>query len=488
MKLNASQTTHLEQRLTLTPTMRLALEVLQKPHMELKAFIEEQLQENPLLEVEDGSDDAHAADLPDTQPEQPSEEEPFKELDDNMVEALLSNEPERHRQEANDTEEALDTRAASPPTLHEHLRRQLWRLSLSANEYRFGELLIDQIDEHGYFVGALDEAAQAAACTTVEAERLLGFIQTFDPSGVGARDLRECLLIQLCQQQQAESLAAQIVRDHLPLFLQQNLKRLATICHRPPNDIEAACHIIRQLNPKPNRSFAPEPEQPSPPDLVVRRLDGQYEIELLDDDLPHLSVNRTYRRMLSDPDTTGDVRTFLKDRLRQALWFIRAIEQRNTTLLAIARCIISFQREFLEHGPRALKPLTQAQVAQAVGRHPSTVGRAIAGKAMDTPFGVIPLERFFASRIPQDSHGQTSLSDATIKGEIETLIAQEDSRHPLSDEAIATHLRTRNIHVARRTVAKYRGELRLLPTHLRRRTALYCGRPNVVEGTPSDGV
>jgi RNA polymerase sigma-54 factor len=306
-------------------------------------------------------------------------------------------------------------------------------------------------------------------------------IQTFDPPGVGARDLRECLLLQLRRQGLSESLSAQILRDHFPAFLQRRLRRLASACHRPVEEVEAAYALIQRLQPRPSRGREPSLSMPVIPDLAVRRLESRYEVEWLDDRLPRLVMSTAYRRMLHNPDTPADAKQFLQDRLRHATWVIRAVEQRAATLLAIARCILTVQRDFLEHGPQALKPLTHAQVAQAVGRHPSTVGRAIAGKSIDTPYGIIRLERFFASRVPQ-RHPNDVLSDATVKAQLQALIRDEDPSTPLSDEGMVAKLRAHGACVARRTVAKYRVELKILPAYLRRQARM--GRDPATAASP----
>lgn len=458
MKPQITQTTQQEQRLVLTPSMKTALQVLQMPRQELAVFLEHQLEENPLLELSEESQEAGPAE--DSQPPDGgrSEEDPFRHLGEAEDEAPPS----------------IESHPTKPPTLQESLHLQLGCLSLPEADHRVGELLIEHLDEHGYLATPIEELAQAVQAPPREVERVLCVIHTFDPPGVGARDLQECLLIQLHHRGLDDTLAAVIVRDHFAHLCARNLKRLAAQCRRPLAEVEAAYRAIQQLEPKPCRAFATDLAAPLIPDLVVRTMDDSYEVELHDEDVPRLRLSPTYLRMLQDPNASVEVTCFLQGRFRQAAWLMRAIEQRHATLLAIGRCLLSVQREFFEHGPRALKPLTQAQVAQLIGRHPSTVGRAIAGKAMETPFGVIPLSRFFASRIPQGREHE-SLSDATIKAEIEALIGQEDSAAPFSDEAIARRLRDRELAVARRTVAKYRSALKILPAHFRRRATPETG-------------
>ena len=204
------------------------------------------------------------------------------------------------------------------------------------------------------------------------------------------------------------------------------------------------------------------------PDLIILKREDHYDVELNDQELPHVTMNRTYARMMRDPRTPADAKEFLEGKFRQASWLVKAIEERHATLLSIGRCLMSLQRDFLEHGPSALKPLTQSQVASLIGRHASTVSRAIAGKSLDTPYGVFRLEQLFASGVSQGAESN-HISDATIKSEIQRLVSEEDAVHPLSDEVLAQQLAQRNITVARRTIAKYRTSLKILPAHLRKR-------------------
>ena len=233
-------------------------------------------------------------------------------------------------------------------------------------------------------------------------------------------------------------------------------------------EVTQACERLKRLNPKPGRAFAGNLPPAIVPDLLIKRGERHDDVELNDQELPQIRISRSYYRMLRDPNTAADVKEFLATKFRQAGWLIRAVGDRQATLLAIGRCLISLQRDFLEHGPKALKPLTQAQVASLVGRHPSTVSRAIAGKTIDTPCGVFRLEQLFATNLPQNGHAE-QVSDAQIKSAIQQLIDEEDPRRPLSDAQLVRHLTQRQLSVARRTIAKYRAQLSILPAHLRKR-------------------
>jgi RNA polymerase sigma-54 factor len=458
-----------QQRLMLAPNITLALEVLRMPTMDLRAFLQQQAEENPFLEIDEADEDTtqEASSETEQEPELP-DWEPSRVSDDNL-------------REPDEEERSRDYALTKPQSLHESLLMQLGCQKLSAEERRLGELIIQHIDEDGYLSTPVEEIALAAVATLEAILAALALIQRFDPLGVGARDLRECLLLQLqprdtgaqsadgaLPRDSLEQLALRIVQDHFPLFVQHRLQALARLAGVSVDEVTEACRRLKQLNPKPGSVFSGDLPPSIIPDLVMVRREQYLDVELNEQELPHINVNRAYYRMLKDPRTPSEAKEFLVNKFRQTTWLIKAIDERNSTILSIARCLISLQREFVAQGPKALKPLTQAQVAQLVGRHPSTVSRAIAGKTIDTPYGIFRLEQFFASSIPQALEN-ASVSDEAIKSEIQHLIAEEDAGHPLSDEALTKRLIQRNIAVARRTIAKYRTSLKILPAHLRKR-------------------
>lgn len=469
MALQAKQTTH--QRLLLAPNITLALEVLRMPTMELQAFLRQRMEENPLLEMDE----------PEAEPDGAAEEEAEP---TGTPEAGMDEDWSSHWQQAASVERGhteanpdaldgfLEQQPAKPQSFHEWLLLQLGCQPLSPEERRLGEALVLRLDEHGYLDGPLEPLAAELGTPLPRLAAALTLVQRLDPPGVGARDLRECLMLQLERAGAVESLAYRILRDQFALFIQRALSALAKATGSSLQQVEAACAELKRLNPKPGRLFSGDLPPSVIPDLVIVRRERHDDVELNDQAIPRLNVSRAYARMLKSPQTPDDAKVFLAMKFRQATWLIKAIEERNATLLAIGRCLISLQREFVLHGPKALKPLTQAQVASLIGRHASTVSRAITGKTIDTPYGVFRLEQLFPSGIPQapqPAEASPAISDATIKEEIRHLIAEEDARRPFSDEALARRLAERRIAVARRTVAKYRTTLRILPAHLRRR-------------------
>ena len=484
MAIHAKQT--IQQRLLLAPNITLALEVLRMPSMELQAFIRQQVDENPLLEVEDAVQDESDATSPDL-PENTQETPEGADTDDWLSEWRNGAAEERSDEEDERQAWSVEQRLVRPQSLHESLRLQLGCQQVAAEQLRLGEALIQRLDEYGYLDGSLEDLAAELQAPADALEGVLKILQRLDPPGVGARDLRECLMIQLELQGEQETLAYRILRDHFKLFIQHHVSAIAKAVASPPAQVEAACASLKRLNPKPGRIFSGDLPPSVIPDLIVVRREKHYDVELNDQSVPHVAISRTYHRMLKNPETPQDAKEFLTGKFRKAAWLIKAIDERNATLLAIGRCLISLQRDFVEQGPRALKPLTQAQVAGLIGRHSSTVSRAAAGKTMDTPYGVFRIEQFFASGVPQDRadeppaaeeasasgaprrRGAEHISDAHIKSEIQRLIAEEDTHSPLSDEALVHRLAQRRISVARRTIAKYRTSLKILPAHLRRR-------------------
>lgn len=454
-----------QQRLLLAPNVTLALEVLRLPLMELHAFLQQQAEENPLLEVtlpEEAPAEANTAESG------VADEAPLNL--DNPWERLGSAEHQTEDPSEEDGTRVSDPRLVASLSLEESLRMQLGCQTLTPEERRLAEALISRLNEAGYLDAPLETLAAEWQVPLAPLEAVLKILQRCDPPGIAARDLRECLLLQLEQRQATTHLAYLIARDHFLLFTQHRIGPLTAVTGASPAQITEALTELRRLNPKPARTLGGSLPPAIIPDLLVHHREQHYDVELNDQNQPRVTINRTYYRMLRDAKTPADVKEFIQHKFRKATWLIKAIDERNATLLAIARSLISLQRAFLEQGPEAIKPLTQAQVAEVIGRHPSTISRAIAGKTLDTPFGIFRLEQLFASSVPQEGLGG-AFSDEKIKAEITRLTQAEDAAHPLSDEAIAQQLAQRHILVARRTVAKYRTALKILPAHLRRHRA-----------------
>lgn len=474
-----------QQRLILAPHITIALEILQLPVLALEAFLEAQAEENPLLEFQTSETSLTHSSSPISDPS-PETDSTHNDTQKGVAESWAENPWDADGEKTNgdpyegEVSHALERILPNPESLQMSLLKQLRCQALDPEDYRIAELIIHEINDSGYLDVSLEELAQAHQVDRNCLKTILHVVQQLEPAGVGARDLRECLMLQMEHRGAQESLAYRILRNHFPLFVQQRSLALAKALGVSGEDIAHACSHIRQLHPKPGSAFSNEPTSSTMiPDLIVVQGEHYCDVELNDEAMPRVRLNRVYRRMLTNPNTASETREFITQKLRQAQWIIRAIEERNTTLLAIGRCLISLQREFFEQGIQALKPLTQAQVAQIIGRHPSTVSRAIAEKTIACSLGIFRLERFFPSRVPQLKN-TLNISDAMIKQEIQRLISEEDRRSPLSDEALVKLLAERNLSVARRTVAKYRTSLKILPVYLRKRRALDDRKKNGV--------
>jgi RNA polymerase sigma-54 factor len=299
-------------------------------------------------------------------------------------------------------------------------------------------------------------------------EKMLTLIQSFYPAGVGARDLRECLLIQLQREGRERSLEYRIVSEHMEDLGRRRFPEIARRVGISVEEVQKAADTIARLNPRPGQVFAAAPQNYVLPDVVVEKVDGDYQIILNNEQIPHLRISNLYKDIIASGNTqSSEVKNYVRDKIRSGKFLIRSIHQRQETIFNIVQQIVSRQRDFLDHGPSHLKPMTMAEVADAVGVHETTVSRAVSGKYMATPQGVFEMKYFFTSGY-QTATGE-SLSNTSVKEAILDLVKHENGSAPLSDHEIVEILVERGIPIARRTVAKYRGELNILPSHMRRK-------------------
>ncbi|MFH1338395.1 MAG: RNA polymerase factor sigma-54 [Candidatus Omnitrophota bacterium] len=440
-------------RLRLTPQIKQAINILQMPLLELKNFLDRELTENPLLEREN--------------PECEGEMKSGEEID--RLVARADDEFEDAEQgcgsQFQKNKDFLESLLTKPVTLAEHLFRQLRILNLSESEQKIGEMIIGNLDDNGYLHTSLNEIAAMLGAEAGQAERMLSIIQEFDPPGVGARDLEECLFIQLKAKGEDSYLASLIIKNH---FFDLKMKRYEKISRRlgiSVSEIKQARDKIACLEPKPGRNFGHREATNIIPDMILRKADGDFIIESNANEL-RLRINPFYKRMLNGNNIPGPAKKYLKERLGSALWLIKAVNRRQETIRRIIECLIVLQREFLDKGPLHLNSLQLKDVADILRLHKSTVSRAIAGKYIQTPAGIFELKYFFDGGIKDDN--SRPRSSKNIKARIENLINTEDPKKPLSDERIARILRSQGIRLARRTVAKYREQLKFLPTYLRK--------------------
>ena len=459
----------------LSPQLQQSLLILQTPLLELRNLVQQEMETNPVLE-----------ELPeDPGPSEPTEaeasaDENFKEEFEKLVSldeewrdymaqsASYSSDGARGSKQADDKRQFLFDSIPVQETLQQNLVAQLNQSVLEADERKAAELIIGNIDDDGFLQSAPEEMAINSGIPQDDFERMLGLIQTFYPAGVGARDLRECLLIQLRRQGKEHSLEYRIVSEHMEDLGRHRLPEIARSMAIGVEDVQRAADKIARLNPRPGQIFAAAPQNYVLPDVIVEKVDGEYQISLNNEQIPHLRISNLYKDIVASGDAqTSEVKDYIRDKIRSGKFLIRSIHQRQQTILNIAQQIVSRQRDFLDHGASHLKPMIMAEVADAVGVHETTVSRAVSGKYMATPQGVFEMKYFFTGGY-QTASGE-SLSNVSVKQAILDLVKHESGSAPLSDHEIVQILSERGIPIARRTVAKYRSELNILPSHMRRK-------------------
>jgi RNA polymerase sigma-54 factor len=430
------------QRLIMTPELRQAITVLQLPVTELSQFIEAELLENPCLEVE---------------PKEEAEETGSRQDLGKLVDYL--GESEGHGGPVADLEDEVGFVAftATVPTLQEHLTAQLLLAGLDPLGRRIGDFLIGNVDDNGYLTVQTAEAATQLGVPEERVVQVLHVIQSFDPPGVGARSLRECLLLQWAVVGDGNPLVPVLIERYLDDLGEGRIARIAEELGISPAEVQAGVDLIRTLDPKPGRRFGrPHETRYVVPDVVIERVGADYVVLVNEGPLPRLLVSSHYRQMLSG-SVDPDARKFVEQKINSALWLIKAIEQRRMTLYKVTEAIVRFQREFLERGVRYLRPLTLKEVAEVVGVHESTVSRATAGKYVQTPRGTFELKFFFSSGVESARGGGVAAEG--VKRMIADLIAKENPAEPYSDQALTELLQKQGVSISRRTVAKYREEM-----------------------------
>ncbi len=469
------QSQNLALQQVLSPQLQQSLVILQTPLLELRNLVQQEMETNPVLE------EASAEPDPEERNEaEPSADDNFKDefeklasLDeewrDYMAQsASYSSDGFRGSQEAQDKRQYFFDSIAVQETLQQNLMGQLNQPALKANERTAAELIIGNIDDNGFLQSPPEEMTLNSGIPKEEFEKMLALIQSFYPPGVGARDLGECLLIQLKREEKESSLEYKIVSEYMEDLGKRRFPEIARRMGISVEEVQKAADNISRLNPRPGQIFAAAPQNYVLPDVTVEKVDGEYQIILNSEQIPHLRISNTYKDIIaSSRDGNSEVKDYIRDKIRSGKFLIRSIHQRQQTISNIAQEIVSRQRDFLDHGPSHLKPMTMGEIADAVGVHETTVSRAVSGKYMATPQGVFEMKYFFTSGY-QTATGE-SLSNTSVKGAILDLLKHENGSAPLSDQEIVEILTERGIPIARRTVAKYRSELNILPSHMRRK-------------------
>lgn len=467
-----SQTQSQKQMMTISPQLRQSLNLLQVPLLELQTLIAQELEINPTLEELSKPEDI--IELPDAETSDTDRELDFKEefdslaqMDDEWREYLQKDRTVKPFTEDDGARrEYFMNSVTRPESLQEHLISQLHLTDLSDDDVLIGELIVGNINGDGYLMDSLTELALATGYDPDHMERILAVIQEFDPLGVGAKDLRDCLLIQLSRMGEEDSLAAKVVDGFLPQLAAKKLPDIARALKTTPEEIQKAAQFIATLEPKPGRNYSDEVSTYVLADVTVQLIDDEYVVFLNNEQVPHLRISNHYRSLMENPNTNKATKSYIREKVYAGKFLISSIQQRQDTIFRISTEIVRVQREFLDEGITHLKPLTMAQVAEVMGVHETTVSRAIANKYMSTPRGVFEMKYFFTPGY-KTADGQ-DVSNAAVKDEIQRLVQDENHKKPLSDSALVKKLAEKGYKVARRTIAKYRDQLNIPPSHLRK--------------------
>jgi RNA polymerase sigma-54 factor len=496
-----AQGLHLSQRLTqslvLAPQLQQSLALLQAPTLELKALVEQELQQNPVLEeasvaemeqqAKDGHEDPAPANTAD--PAEPpadldfegaSEKTNSEPVDDFQAEFdrlvqldqewrdhfAQTNLPMRSSAEDEEKRQFMFDSLVAATSLQEILLEQVRESILAEEDWPTAEMLIGNVDEYGYLKATIEELSASTGLPAEKILNVLKVIQAFEPVGVGARDLRECLLLQLERLGQQNTLEYRIVNEFMDALGKRRIPEIARGTDTSVEQVQDALARIARLEPRPGRAFLPDNDQYVLPEVFVHKSGDDYVVTTNNEHIPHLRISNTYKDLMAQRENSSEVRNYIREKIRAGKFLIKSLHQRQETILNIAKEIVHRQREFMAKGVSALKPLTMVQIAQVVGVHETTVSRAVSGKYMQTPQGIFEMKYFFTAGI-QTANGD-GMSNTSVKDIVAEIFKGEDASKPLSDQEVVRMLKDKGIVIARRTVAKYRTELNILPSNLRK--------------------
>ncbi len=495
MGLGMQLSQRLTQSLVLAPQLQQSLALLQAPTLELKALVEQELQQNPVLEEisapeaeasEKPAGDGETESSPDpTEPPEdvqfdPAAEKPAETVDNFQAEFERmvqldqdwrdrfspTNAPIRATAEDEERRQFMFDSLTAETSLAQHLVEQVRDTNLNEEQRAMAELLIGNIDDYGQLKATIDELAAATNLPPEKISEVLTTIQSFDPPGVGARDLRECLMLQLERSGRQETLEYLIIRDFMDALGKRRIPEIARGTGRNVEEVQAALARIGQLEPRPGRIFLNAVEQYVAPEVFVTRAGDDFTVTTNDEQIPHLRISNVYKDLMSQGGDNAEVKEYIREKIRTGKFFIKSLQQRQQTIANIGREIVKRQREFMEKGVAHLKPMTMAQVAEVVGVHETTVSRAVSGKFIETPQGIFEMKYFFTAGL-QTASG-TDVSNASVKDMVAEIFKNENPAKPLSDQEAVKMLTDKGINIARRTIAKYRDELGILPSNLRK--------------------
>jgi RNA polymerase sigma-54 factor len=487
MKAGLSQSTRLKQELKIHPRLYQAMDLLYMPLLDLQQHLKQELLNNPFLDMVEPEEEEES-DEETVEAEAPAETEQKDSNDEiDWEEILLDGFDAGGRREEDEEREYYEPVTVDSRNLSDHLIDQITLLDLTPRQQFLADEFVGNINEDGYLAcppeqirrsvnEEVERAAEAAErdiddlplYTQGEVDEMLGIIQNLDPPGVGARDLRECLMLQLKEAGLEQSVPYRLVRDCFEELINHRWSEISKRFGISPADVQKAADEIKKLDPKPGLMYSDASDNYIIPDLIVEKIDGRYHVFLNDANLPRLKLSRAYQEIARDKKKfEGESKEFISNKLNSANWMIQAIEQRRQTMLKVMNYIVDRQRDFFEKGVQFLKPLTLREVAEVINMHESTVSRVTNEKFVQTPRGVLPLKFFFSSGL--STTAGEDVSARGIKAQIEKLVADEDAKHPLTDQAIVNILKESGVQIARRTVAKYRDQLGVLSARMRKR-------------------
>ena len=472
MAVGLKQSLNLSQTLRMTPQLQQAIKLLQLSRMELETAVRKEIEENPVLEElaenPDEESQAQEASAPDEGAAQSQDQDPQKH-DEFDWESYLEPTYKPMQNMAGGTDEIMnyENLISTTATLYDHLMWQMRNSGFNEEEQVLVGILISHIDDDGYIKVPLEQIAEDENVSKEDLESVLPFVHEFDPPGVGARDLKECLIVQAKHLQEDTHDLVNLINNHLKDLEKKNYEGIARAMGRQLEDIIEMTKIIYTMDPKPGRQFMSNETQYVTPDVYVYKVGDEYMVSLNEDGLPRLRISNFYKNVLQGKAANNTTQEYIQEKLRSAVWLIKSIHQRQRTIYKVTESIVKHQREFFDKGPAFIKPMILRDIANDIGMHESTVSRVTTAKYVHTPRGIFELKYFFNSGINTDDGD--ALASESVKLKIKELVSGEDPKNPLSDQKIVDLLKKDGIQIARRTVAKYRDVLKILPSSKRKK-------------------
>lgn len=470
MAIQMKQSMELRQSLRMTPQLQQAIKLLQLSRLELETAVRKELEENPILEegLEIPNSETTKADTPEGQEQTANDQDPQKQ-DEFDWENYVDNNYKPAQSGGSGNEEIMNYEnvISTTETLHDHLTWQAQMYGFNEEELAFANILISYVDDEGYLKADIEKVADDEGIDAKELEEIVPFLQEFDPPGVCARNLKECLLVQARHLQEDTNDLVTLISNHLKDLEKKNYEGIAKAMGVDLEDVIEMCKIIYSMDPKPGRAFMSNDTHYVTPDVYVYKVGDEYMVSLNEDGLPRLRISNFYKNVLKAGQQNNSTQEYIQEKLRSAVWLIKSIHQRQRTIYKVTESIVKHQKDFFEKGPAFIKPMILRDIANDIGMHESTVSRVTTAKYMHSPRGIFELKYFFNSGISK-SNGD-SLASESVKLKIKQLIAEENPKAPLSDQKIVDLLKKEGIQIARRTVAKYRDVLRILPSSKRKK-------------------